>query len=251
MEGEGRFRLGYWNIRGLAQAPRLLFELQGVKYVDELYSQGGPEANFEREQWLAKKPELLKETPFANLPYLRDSELPFLLTESKVSQCLICVIFLLFFFFRKAILQHLGRVFDYYGDDETEKSKIDNVVYAVEDMRSACTGLCYNPQFDEKRAAAQARVGDKLVNLEKWIASQTTDHIASKRLSIADLFVYEVLEIVKHLFPDLYSADKTPHCVKFHDKIHNLEKVVAFRESDRFLSNFNNKIAYWGGGARK
>jgi glutathione S-transferase len=177
-----------------------------------------------------EKEKLLQETPFANLPFLRDSKLSFLLTESK------------------AILQHLGRELGYYGSNAEERAKIDNVIYFVEDIRSACTGICYNPAFKDKKALVEPRVSGGVANLDKWISQQKTEFIASKELSIADLFVYEVLDMIFHLFPQ--NKETAVHCVKFHNKVHTLEKVKAYRESDRFHTNYNNKSSYWGGGAR-
>lgn len=37
---EGQIRLGYWKIRGLASAIRLLLRYRGIPYHDELYQQG-------------------------------------------------------------------------------------------------------------------------------------------------------------------------------------------------------------------
>jgi glutathione S-transferase len=100
MQGQNaRFRLGYWKIRGLAQAVRLVFEFSATKYEEELYEQGdAPE--FSREQWTRAKPVLAAQNPFMNLPYLIDKELQRPLTESK------------------AILLHLARVLDLHGKTE-------------------------------------------------------------------------------------------------------------------------------------
>jgi hypothetical protein len=73
---------------------------------DVLYEQGdGPE--FSRATWQEAKGELEKQTPFANLPYLIDSQLARPLTESK------------------AILLHLARVLDLHGETEQEKCDVE------------------------------------------------------------------------------------------------------------------------------
>ncbi len=126
MQGGGpRFQLGYWKIRGLAHVSRLMFEYTGTAYKvaslssclfcsspffslpqDVLHEQGeGPD--FSRAAWLQAKIELEKVTPFANLPYLLDSELARPLTESK------------------AIVLHLARVLGLYGETEQERCDIE------------------------------------------------------------------------------------------------------------------------------
>ena len=128
--GAPRFQLGYWKIRGLAQVPRLMFEYTGTPYKvrrkpptfffplsaltrplllrpqDVMYEQGeGPD--FSRVAWLRVRPELDKQTPFMNLPYLIDAQLERPLTESK------------------AILLHLARVLDLHGVTEQEKCDVE------------------------------------------------------------------------------------------------------------------------------
>ncbi len=81
-------RLLYWDIRGLAQVPRLLLALAGVQYEDVLYS--------DDVTWKAAKAAM--NSPFPNCPALEHPELPLTLTESK------------------AIIQFIARRYKLYGD---------------------------------------------------------------------------------------------------------------------------------------
>ena len=67
--GSDELVIGYWNIRGLGQAIRMMAEYVGADYREDLYNQGpGPE--FSNKEWLDVKHTLGYDFP--NLPYLKD-----------------------------------------------------------------------------------------------------------------------------------------------------------------------------------
>eukprot|EP00962_Isochrysis_galbana_P036726 scaffold12734_cov101-Isochrysis_galbana.AAC.3 len=64
------FVLGYWKIRGLAAAQRMMFYYAGQKFTDRAYGEDAREKYFGGD-----KPELAKKNPCINLPYLIDGDL--------------------------------------------------------------------------------------------------------------------------------------------------------------------------------
>ena len=78
-------KLGYWNIRGLAQPIRLLLEYTEIPWVDELYKQEGPNSSkpFDKSCWFNVKNSLGLDFP--NLPYLIDEQTNFKLCQSPVT----------------------------------------------------------------------------------------------------------------------------------------------------------------------
>jgi len=62
--------LGYWNIRGLAQSIRVMFEYVGVEFEDKKYDVTGEAGAWDRTAWTDVKETLGFEYP--NLPYLED-----------------------------------------------------------------------------------------------------------------------------------------------------------------------------------
>lgn len=64
--------LGYWNIRGLAQVPRLLLTYTKANWKDKLYN--------DRESWFNNDKKNMS-LAFPNLPYLLDGDLR--ITESS------------------------------------------------------------------------------------------------------------------------------------------------------------------------
>ncbi|XP_027487668.1 glutathione S-transferase Mu 1-like [Corapipo altera] len=70
--------LGYWDIRGLAHAIRLLLEYTETPYEDKLYS-CGEAPDYDKSQWINEKEKLGLDFP--NLPYFIDG--PVRLTQSN------------------------------------------------------------------------------------------------------------------------------------------------------------------------
>ena len=63
--------LGFWKIRGVAQAARYLLEYTGVKYSNKMFEMGeSPE--FDRSKWSSVQKLVGFESEFAVLPYLID-----------------------------------------------------------------------------------------------------------------------------------------------------------------------------------
>lgn len=223
-----RAQLGYWKIRGLAQSIRYILVVNNVPFEDVQYeATGDAQSGYSRAAWVAAKPTI--GSPFTNLPYLVDPELPGqVLCESK------------------AIMQHLGRKYNMYGADETERATIDMVVYAAEDVRASFTRLCYGHDFAAQRAPYIADLPRKLAALEAHTAARhaaALPHIASRALSIADLFVYEVIENLITFAPSAFAT--LPALTRFHATVHALPALVAYRASPTCPTAFNNIMAHW------
>merc|ERR1711935_938032 len=110
--------LGYWDMRGLAGAIRLLLEFAGECYEDRRIVMPKPE-------WLEYKTGLGFDFP--NLPFYQEGEL-------KVTQS-------------NAILRHLGRKHNLDAEDAVSSARLDMISDLVVDFRNMMTGICYNPDF--------------------------------------------------------------------------------------------------------
>jgi glutathione S-transferase len=119
-------KLGYWNIRGLAQASRFLLEYTGVAYTDVLYVQAGPTAPvpFDKSAWFDVKNTLGFDFP--NLPYLIDGDL-------KITQS-------------QAVMRHIARKcpeMHMFGKDDAEMCLVDMLLGEYTDKKSKMTILQY------------------------------------------------------------------------------------------------------------
>ncbi|XP_036623688.1 glutathione S-transferase Mu 1-like isoform X1 [Trichosurus vulpecula] len=117
--------LGYWDIRGLAHAIRLLLEYTGANYEEKVYHFGDA-PDFDKSQWLDVKFSLGLDFP--NLPYLIDG-------DHKITQS-------------NAILRYIARQYNLCGETEEECIRVDMLENHVMDIRLQLSRVCHNPNFE-------------------------------------------------------------------------------------------------------
>ncbi|XP_069336963.1 glutathione S-transferase Mu 5-like isoform X2 [Eulemur rufifrons] len=118
--------LGYWDIRGLAHATRLLLEYTDSSYEEKMYTIGDA-PDYDRSQWLNDKFKLGLDFP--NLPYLIDG-------AHKITQS-------------NAILRYIARKHNLCGETEEEKIRVDILENQAMDTRMQLTRVCYNPDVEK------------------------------------------------------------------------------------------------------
>ncbi|XP_006866065.1 PREDICTED: glutathione S-transferase Mu 1-like [Chrysochloris asiatica] len=116
--------LGYWDIRGLAHAIRLLLEYTDSNYEEKKYTMGDA-PDFDRSQWLNEKFKLGFDFP--NLPYLIDG-------AHKITQS-------------NAILRYIARKHNMSGETEEEKIRVDIMENQCMDTCMELARVCYSPDF--------------------------------------------------------------------------------------------------------
>mmetsp|Transcript_79478 Transcript_79478/g.233611 ORF Transcript_79478/g.233611 Transcript_79478/m.233611 type:complete len:257 (-) Transcript_79478:20-790(-) len=132
----------------------------------------------------------VKEWPYATCPKLVDGD--FCLVQSN------------------AILRYLGRRFGLYGEQLTDYARVDSILDALEDVRTAYNELIYGldaPPFrdeltnDDPTVAAafkSAGVGtaDRFRPFERFLAeSGEPGYFVANKLTIADLAVYDLFDL--------------------------------------------------------
>ncbi|XP_006866012.1 PREDICTED: glutathione S-transferase Yb-3-like isoform X2 [Chrysochloris asiatica] len=118
--------LGYWDLRGLGHAVRLLLEYTDSNYEEKKYAMGDA-PDFDRSQWLNEKFKLGLDFP--NLPYLIDG-------AHKITQS-------------NAILRYIARKHNMSGETEEEKIRVDIMENQVMDTRMELARVCYSPDFEK------------------------------------------------------------------------------------------------------
>ena len=216
--------LAYWDIRGFAEPVRLLLEYGGIEYDQKKYVQGdGP--GFDRSCWMDVKFSLGLDFP--NLPYYIEGD--FKITESW------------------AIYRYVANKVGLVLTDPKEQALADMAQGVVHDFRSKFLGVCYRPGeggFEAARISFLENLNKPLeafsafLNGKKWLAGGN--------LSYVDFAFAEILDHCRMMNPNCY--DKYPIIKDYLDRFFKLEKIHAYRSSNRFQEYpVNNKIAKWGG----
>ncbi|XP_003514993.3 glutathione S-transferase Mu 6 isoform X1 [Cricetulus griseus] len=212
--------LGYWDIRGLGHAIRLLLEYTETSYEEKRYAMGDA-PDYDRSQWLNDKFKLGLDFP--NLPYLIDG--PYKVTQSN------------------AILRYLGRKHNLCGETEEERVRVDILEKQVMDTRIQMGTLCYSPDFEKRKPEFLKGLPDHLKLYSEFLG--TSPWFAGDKITFADFLVYDVLD--QHQMFEPKCLDAFPNLRDFVARFEGLKKISAYMKTNRFLpSPLYLKQATWG-----
>jgi len=207
--------LGYWKIRGLAQAIRLLLEYTKTPYEEALYE------GDKRQQWMEVKPKL--GLTFPNLPYYIDGK--FKLTESN------------------AILHYIGAKHKLCGSTIEESAMIDMILGHAYDWRQSVSRLVYNPanksNFEELKANFfKDEYSRYLQDFEDFIGNKK--FIMGENITIADFVVYEILDVAQIMFPTCLNS--APNLKKYTATIEAIDQIAQYVKTSRYIKRPINNI---------
>ncbi|XP_060629238.2 glutathione S-transferase Mu 2-like isoform X2 [Anolis sagrei] len=164
--------LGYWDIRGLAHAIRLLLEYTETPYEDKQYH-FGEAPDFDTSQWTSVKEKLSLDFP--NLPYLFDG-------EKKLTQS-------------NAILRYIARKHKMCGETEEEKIRIDILENQFMDFRMHFARMCYSPDFEKLKPEFIEQLPEKLKLFSQFLGDRKW--FTGNKITYIDFIAYDVLD--RHL----------------------------------------------------
>ncbi|VFV19696.1 glutathione s-transferase mu 5-like [Lynx pardinus] len=208
---ESTMVLGYWDIRGLAHAIRMLLEFTDTSYEEKRYT-CGEAPDYDKSQWLDVKFKL--DLDFPNLPYLVDG-------KNKITQS-------------NAILRYIARKHNMCGDTEEEKIRVDIMENQIMDFRMQLVRLCYSSDL-----VSFLSRGKVLINSPELII------LLFLYLSFVDFLTYDVLDQNRLFEPKC--LDEFPNLKAFMCRFEALEKIANYIQSDCVMKMpINNKMAQWG-----
>nr|XP_020139246.1 glutathione S-transferase Mu 2-like [Microcebus murinus] len=212
--------LGYWDIRGLAHAIRLLLEYTDSSYEESLiFSTTAPD--YDRSQWLNEKFKLGLDFP--NLPYLIDGAI-------KITQS-------------NAILRYIARKHNLCGETEEEKIRVDILENQAMDTRMQMAMVCYSPDFEKLKPQYLEGLPEKMKLYSQFLG--TRPWFAGDKITFADFCVYDVLERNQIFEPKC--LDAFPNLKDFMARFQGLKKISAYMKSGRYLPTpVYTKVAFWG-----
>ncbi|XP_003220232.1 glutathione S-transferase 2 [Anolis carolinensis] len=212
--------LGYWDIRGLAHAIRLLLEYTETPFEDKQYSPGGEAPDFDISQWTSVKEKLGLDFP--NLPYLIDG-------ETKITQS-------------NAILRYLARKHKMCGETEEEIIRMDILENQLMDFRMQLARICYSPDFEKLKPEFLEQQPGKLKQFSQFLGDRKW--FAGNKITYVDFLAYDVLDVQRMFEPKC--LDQFKNLKDFLDRFEALEKISAYMKSGRFLRTpIYWRIAKW------
>uniref|UniRef100_A0A8C6W5E8 Glutathione S-transferase n=1 Tax=Nannospalax galili TaxID=1026970 RepID=A0A8C6W5E8_NANGA len=213
--------LGYWDIRGMGHAIRLLLEYTDTSYAEKRYTVGDA-PNYDRSQWLNDKYKLGLDFP--NLPYLIDG-------SRKITQS-------------NAILRYIARKHNLCGETEEEKIRVDILENQVMDTRLQMGMLCYSPDFslceaDDNCLLLQEKqkpeflqgLPEKLKLFSEFLGKRPW--FAGNKITYADFLVYDVLD--QHRVFESKCLDAFPNLKDFMARFEGLKKISTYMKTNCFL----------------
>uniref|UniRef100_A0A803TZQ0 Glutathione S-transferase n=1 Tax=Anolis carolinensis TaxID=28377 RepID=A0A803TZQ0_ANOCA len=212
--------LGYWDIRGLAHAIRLLLEYTETQFEDKQYSPGEA-PDFDKSQWTSVKEDLGLDFP--NLPYLIDG-------ERKITQS-------------NAILRYLARKHKMCGETEEEIIRMDILENQLMDFRMQLARICYSPDFEKLKPEYIKQLPEKLKRFSQFLGDRKW--FLGDKITYVDFLAYDILDLHQMFQPKC--LDQFKNLKDFLDRFEALEKISAYIKSSRFLRTpLYGRNATWG-----
>uniref|UniRef100_A0A7S0WFA7 glutathione transferase n=1 Tax=Chlamydomonas leiostraca TaxID=1034604 RepID=A0A7S0WFA7_9CHLO len=208
----------YFNIRGRAEVMKLALEYAKVAYEIGLVDYQTMKADKEH-------------YPFGQCPRYTDDQVD--LVQSNT------------------ILRYIARKYNLDGKTDVEKAIVDMAMEGVESLRGKYVALIYQDQLAEpaKEAFAKAHIhkdstagrngGAHLDYLDWFLRKSGTGHVAGTSITMGDLCVWEMLDLLLRVFPDIIKAEY-PALAKFHADISEAPGIKEYLASDRRLAQVNN-----------
>nr|pir mu-class glutathione S-transferase hGSTYBX - hamster [Cricetinae gen. sp.] len=211
--------LGYWDIRGLAHAIRLLLEYTDTSYEEKKYTMGDA-PNFDRSQWLNEKFKLGLDFP--NLPYLIDG-------SHKITQS-------------NAILRYIARKHDLCGETEEERIQLDILENQAMDTRMQLAMVCYSPDFEKRKPEYLEGLPEKMKLYSEFLGKRSW--FAGDKITYVDTLIYDVLDQHRIFAPKC--LDAAPNLKDFLARFEGLKKISDYMKSSRFsCKQIFAKMAVW------
>jgi glutathione S-transferase len=170
--------LGYWHIRGLAEAIRYLLDYLNIDFENKTYLQG-PAPDFDRSAWTGVYENI--GMIFPNLPYFWDGDL-------KISETL-------------AIFQYIASQYGpaLAGTTNKERAEINQLGGVVHDLKFWLAGNCYSPDFHQKRDNVVKEAKEWLAYIGRFLGDK--QFLFGDQITWPDFIYFESMEMVNAISP--------------------------------------------------
>uniref|UniRef100_A0A8D2D0E9 Glutathione S-transferase n=1 Tax=Sciurus vulgaris TaxID=55149 RepID=A0A8D2D0E9_SCIVU len=212
--------LGYWDIRGLAHAIRLLLEYTDSSYDEKRYTMGDA-PDYDRSQWLNEKFKLGLDFP--NLPYLIDG-------IHRITQS-------------NAILRYIARKHNLCGETEEEKIRVDILENQAMDISNQLARVCYSPDFEKLKPEYLEGLPEMMKLFSQFLGKQPW--FVGDKITFVDFLAYDILDLHRIFEPKC--LNEFSNLKDFISRFEGLKKISAYTKSNRFFPTpVFTKMATWG-----
>ncbi|XP_014235050.1 glutathione S-transferase-like [Trichogramma pretiosum] len=192
------YKLTYFNIYGLAEPIRFLFNYGGINFIDERMTE---------EDWLRLKPTM----PFGQVPVLE-------VNGKKINQS-------------TAICRYLAKQVGLTGQDDWENLEIDAVVDTISDLRVKINAAHYEKNAESKaqKLAVAKSTTDLVIDRLNDRVAKNKGHLVNGKLTWADLYFVAQLDLLNaRAARDILENAK--NLQELRDKVLALPKIKAWIE---------------------
>eukprot|EP00696_Hemimastix_kukwesjijk_P017390 gnl/Hemi2/6058_TR2095_c0_g1_i1.p1 gnl/Hemi2/6058_TR2095_c0_g1~~gnl/Hemi2/6058_TR2095_c0_g1_i1.p1 ORF type:complete len:205 (-),score=84.92 gnl/Hemi2/6058_TR2095_c0_g1_i1:104-718(-) len=188
-------KLHYFPIRGRAEAVRLLMEDAGIRYENNVPA------------W----PEFKSRCAFGQLPMLEHDGLDIVQSNT--------------------ILQHVGRLANRCGANDTEKTMCNMINDGAEDLRGAYLKLIYQNWDAGKADFLEKTVPASLGYFEAFLSKSSSGHFVGDEFTYCEASLWELLDCVQRLNSDALAA--FPLLTAWKAKIAARPRIAAYLASGK------------------
>eukprot|EP00038_Savillea_parva_P009975 m.187070 g.187070 ORF g.187070 m.187070 type:complete len:261 (-) comp16967_c0_seq1:22-804(-) len=223
---DGLPTLVYWDIRGLAQAPRLALEFAGDKYADVRIHAGDPASDTYKTVWFSQKEDVGKTVPFPNLPYYIDADET--LTQSA------------------AILRHISRKYKFFsgvpGSAKPTETWCDFLLDQLNDFDTGLTRMCYGNYTNGRDEWVSTKMRPGLMEFERILETTAGPFYGGASVCAVDFKAYEEFDKCRIIDPGCLDGHAT--LTTFMTAFEAIPSIAAYLKSDRFKARpLNNPHA--------
>ncbi|XP_054285188.1 glutathione S-transferase-like [Macrosteles quadrilineatus] len=193
-----KYKLTYFNLKGICEPIRFLLEILEADY---------EEVRMEFGDWPAKK----AETPFGKVPLLE--------VDGKLMHQSL------------AIERYLGRLAGLTGADAWEDAQIDIMADTITDFRVPIPMYMWEPNEELKNTRKATFVKETLpFFLKKFdnIVKENGGYLANKKLSWADILFAALTEYVSYAVDVQDVTDGYPNLKALRDKVYSLPQIKKY-----------------------
>jgi len=218
---------GYWKIRGLAAAPRMMLQYADAEHEDIQYE--------DADKWFGEdKPRLIKQNPLINLPYLVDGDV---------------------------VLSHSNTIYTYLGDklgltpkDEATKLRDNQALMEVFDIRNALMSLVYpfhkvcrdQAEYEKHRTKVlEVNLPKSYAKLEALLEFTGTPFVGGDAPAPSDFHLFEMIDQHEKMAKEAGCTSPIaafPKLQALHNKFFEMPQLKKYFESEAYKLPCNNHL---------